>query len=63
MDALTNTPLKLSSEQMLLLAELIATERAKLLIEIRHTDKRTYREELTRRLGQLEDLATQLPKV
>jgi hypothetical protein len=43
-------PLNLNSDELAVLSELLESERAKLLVEIRHTDHRTFREELRRRL-------------
>lgn len=53
----THAPLELSSEELELLAELLQSEHAKLVIEIRHTDHRSYREQLRRRLAIVERLA------
>jgi hypothetical protein len=47
----------LSQEERALVAELLNSECAKLLVEIRHTERRTYREELKRRLATVERLA------
>lgn len=46
----------LNSEELAILAEVLESERAKLLIEIRHTDHRAYRDELRRRLTLVEGL-------
>jgi hypothetical protein len=40
----------LTGEERTVLGELLEAEQARLLIEIRHTDHRTFREELRRRL-------------
>jgi hypothetical protein len=53
----THAPLAVSSEEFAILAELLETERAKLLIEIRHTDHRTFRTQLRDRLAIIERLA------
>jgi hypothetical protein len=50
-------PLNLSDEEFSILAELLESERAKLVVEIRHTDHRLFREELRRRLGAVEGMA------
>ena len=42
MNATTHEPLNLNSEELAVLAELLESERAKLLIEIRHTHHRAY---------------------
>jgi hypothetical protein len=49
-------PLDVSEEELVVLSELLEAERAKLLVEIRHTDHRSYREELRQRLDVLERL-------
>lgn len=56
MNATTHEPLNLTSEELAILAELLESERAKLLIEIRHTHHRSFRDGLRRRLTLLEDL-------
>lgn len=48
--------LDVSSEELELLAELLESERAKLTIEIRHTDHRSYRTQLRERLAMVERL-------
>jgi len=50
-------PRSLSSEEIAILSELLESERAKLLVEIRHTDHRVFRDELRHRLEMVEDLA------
>ena len=52
----THEPLSLSGEEFEILAELLESERAKLLVEIRHTDHRAYRDELRHRLDLVERL-------
>jgi hypothetical protein len=52
-----HVPLDLSSEELELLAELLESERAKLLVEIRHTAHRSYRDQLRERLAIVERLA------
>lgn len=56
MNSTTHEPLNLPSEELSLLAELLETARAKLLIEIRHTDHRAFRDELRHRLTLVERL-------
>jgi len=56
MTGATHAPLDLSSEEFELLAELLESERAKLVIEIRHTDHRSYRDQLRGRLAIVERL-------
>jgi len=45
---------ELTKEEVTLLAELLETERDRLLVGIRHTDHRAYRDELRHRLGLVE---------
>lgn len=56
MNTTTHRPLDLTNEEFAVLAELLQSERAKLLIEIRHTHHRVFREELRHRLTLVEDL-------
>ena len=56
MNETTHAPLDVSSEELEVLAELLESERAKLLIEIRHTDHRSYRAQLRERLAIVERL-------
>ena len=46
----------LTSEEIAVLVELLESESAKLLVEIRHTDHRSYRTELRSRLEVVEHL-------
>jgi hypothetical protein len=59
MDAIYAERLKLGSEQLEILAELLESERTKLLVEIRHTDHRSYRDQLRHRLAVVEHLLDQ----
>ncbi|HUI55462.1 MAG TPA: hypothetical protein VLY04_10845 [Bryobacteraceae bacterium] len=56
MNATTQEPLNLTNEELAILAELLESERTKLLIEIRHTDRRSFRDELRHRLMVVEGL-------
>ena len=56
MNATIYEPLNLNSEELAILADLLESERTKLLIEIRHTDHRAFRDELRHRLTLVEDL-------
>lgn len=56
MNETTHAPLDVSGEELEILAELLESERAKLLIEIRHTDHRSYRAQLRERLEIVERL-------
>lgn len=51
-----HAPLALSNEELAILAELLDAERAKLLVEIRHTDHRSFRTQLRDRLAIIERL-------
>jgi hypothetical protein len=57
MNATTHEPLNLGGEELAIVAELLESERAQLLIEIRHTDHRAYRDELRHRLAIVEGVA------
>jgi hypothetical protein len=52
------TPLyfQLAGEELTVLRELLESEQSRLLVEIRHTDHRTYRDELRHRLDVVEHL-------
>jgi hypothetical protein len=56
MNPMTQRLLNLSSEELAVLTEVLESECAKVLIEIRHTDHRAYRDELRRRVTLLEGL-------
>ena len=56
MNETTHAPLDVSGEEPEVLAELLESERVKLLIEIRHTDHRSYRAQLRERLAIVERL-------
>lgn len=56
MDATHVERLNLDNEQLALLRELLESERAKLLVEVRHTDRRSYRDELRHRIDLMEQL-------
>ena len=51
--------LNLAGEEWAVLKELLETEQARLLVEIRHTDHRSFREDLRRRLEIVERLIEQ----
>lgn len=57
MDAITHPPLTLNCEDGHILAELLDSERARLLVEIRHTGRRAFRDILRRRLAAIDRLA------
>ena len=56
METVTHQPIQLNNEQAELVAELLESERARLMVEIRHTDHRAYRDELRQRLDAVESL-------
>lgn len=51
--------LNLAGEELAVLNGLLETEQARLLVEIRHTDHRSFREDLRRRLEIVERLIEQ----
>ena len=55
-------PLNLSNEEVALLTELLDAEQARLLVGIRHTFHREYRDELHRRLDLVELLIKRIGK-
>ena len=61
----TVTPLyfQLAGEELTVLNELLESERLQLMVEIRHTDHRAYRDELRHRLEVVEHLLeeTEIP--
>jgi len=61
MDTAIHEPLNVRGEELGVLAGLLAAERNKLLVEIRHTDHRSFREELRHRLELVEELSQRLP--
>jgi len=52
----TQVSLHLAGEELTIVSELLESERSRLLVEIRHTDHRAYREELRHRLDVVERL-------
>jgi hypothetical protein len=55
MDVIVQNPV-LRPEERELMAELLEGERRKLLLEIRHTDARAFREQLGRRMDMVDHL-------
>lgn len=49
----------LAGEELTVMSQLLEAEQARLLVEIRHTDHRSFREELRRRLAIIEHLIDQ----
>ena len=56
MNPTSQESLNLNSEERAIVAELLESERAKLLVEIRHTHHRAFRDELRHRLDLVENL-------
>ena len=56
MEATTPVAISVDSDERELLRELLDIEQDRLLVEIRHTDHRNYREQLRRRLQIIERL-------
>jgi hypothetical protein len=52
--------LSLNREEIAILAELLESEHARLLLEIHHTDHRSFREQLRQRLNAIEALLTRI---
>lgn len=62
MEMVSAVTLQLAGEEIAVLTELLESERSRLLVEIRHTDHRAYREELRQRLDIVERLVARLPQ-
>ncbi|HUI79560.1 MAG TPA: hypothetical protein VLY24_16660 [Bryobacteraceae bacterium] len=56
MNTTNEVVLKFAGEELEVLDELLESERSRLLVEIRHTDHRSYRDELRHRLDVVEHL-------
>ena len=56
METATSLYFQLAGEELTLLNELLESERLRLMVEIRHTDHRAYRDELRHRLEIVEHL-------
>lgn len=61
MNETADLALVVSREEQVLLHELLAAERDRLLVEIRHTDHRPYRDQLRRRLDTVHALLERCP--
>jgi len=57
MNVTTHETLTVSDEELAVLAELLESARARLLVGIRHADHRAFRDELRKRLTVVEALA------
>lgn len=56
MNTATHEQLDLNSEELVVVAEVLESARTRLLVEIRRTDHRIFRDELRRRLAVVERL-------
>ena len=59
MEVMPAITLNLAGEDRTVLGQVLEGEQARLLVEIRHTDHRAYREELRRRLAIVERLLSE----
>ena len=59
MDTISAVSLNLTGEELTVLRQILEAEQARMLVEIRHTDHRVFREELRRRLVLVEHLIAQ----
>lgn len=56
-------PLNLEGEQLALVLEILESAQARLLVGIRHTDHRSFRDELRHRLTVVEQVIARCPKM
>ena len=56
METIPAASLNLTGEELTVLRQLLESEQARMLVEIRHTDHRSFRDELRRRLAVVEHL-------
>lgn len=56
METMSSVTLELSRERLTVLVQVLESEQARLLVEIRHTDHRSYRDQLRHRLDAIEQL-------
>lgn len=61
MNSTTLEPLQVKGEQLALLLELLESAHARMLVGIRHTDHRVFRDELRHRLTVVEQLIERCP--
>jgi hypothetical protein len=59
MDTIAAVSLNLTGEELTVLRQILEAEQARMLVEIRHTDHRTFRDDLRRRLVLVEHLIAQ----
>jgi len=62
MNSTTHEALSLTPEELAVIGELVRLEQVKLLVEIRRTDHRAFRDELRHRLSVVEDLVNRFPE-
>jgi hypothetical protein len=63
MDSTKLEPLNIEGEQLALLLELLESAHARMLVGIRHSDHRVFRDELRHRLTVVEQLIERCPHV
>lgn len=56
METIPAVSVNLTGEELTVLRQLLESEQARMLVEIRHTDHRSFRDELRRRLAVVEHL-------
>ncbi len=56
METVPMVSFQVAGEELVILTELLESDRSRLLVEIRHTDHRAYRDELRHRLEVVEHL-------
>ena len=59
METIPAVSVNLTGEELTVLRQLLESEQARMLVEIRHTDHRTFRDELRRKLTIIEHLLDQ----
>ena len=59
MDTIPARSLNFTGEELMVLRQILEAEQARMLVEIRHTDHRSFRDELRRRLETVEHLVDQ----
>lgn len=63
MNPTAQEPLNIEGEQLALLLEILESAHARMLVGIRHTDHRSFRDELRHRLSIVEQLIARCPQV
>ena len=59
MDTIPAVSFNLTGEELTVLRQILEAEQARMLVEIRHTDHRSFRDELRRRLALVEHVIDQ----